>query len=372
MLYLFKKIVVFFITLVAGLFFLYLVVISFIPSFGGDLIPAQKIDFKQYKNFKKGKFINKKGVPEPLTLTKFFDLGYKFLTTKVRNGTPSSPVEIVKIDPSTLAHFEGTRLFWLGHSTFFVQHKGINILIDPMFGKVPAPIEFLGGKRFHSELPILPEELPSIDYVIYSHDHYDHLDYGSVIKLKDKVTYFITPLGLGNHLKHWGVEKNKIIEMNWWETKRFEELNFVCTPAQHFSGRKFSNSQETLWSSWVIKSDSLSLFFSGDSGYDSHFKEIGEKYGPFDLSLLECGQYNKMWPDVHMFPQETVQAGIDLSSKKIVPIHWGAFKLALHAWNEPAIIASREAREKKIPIEIPKIGQSFTIDSIPKNQEKWY
>ena len=160
MLYLFKKIVVFFITLVAGLFFLYLVVISFIPSFGGDLSPAQKIDFKQYKNFKKGKFINKKGVPEPLTLTKFFDLGYKFLTTKVRNGTPSSPVEIVKIDPSTLAHFEGTRLFWLGHSAFFVQHKGINILIDPMFGKVPAPIEFLGGKDFIRSCPFFQKNYP--------------------------------------------------------------------------------------------------------------------------------------------------------------------------------------------------------------------
>ena len=158
-----------------------------------------------------------------------------------------------------------------------------------MFGKVPAPLNFLGGKRFIEELPISPEELPEINYVLFSHDHYDHLDYESVIKLKDKVKWFIAPLGLGNHLIRWGVKEEQIIELNWWDSKQIDGFKFICTPAQHFSGRKFNNSQQTLWSSWVIKTDSLNLYFSGDSGYDTHFKEIGEKYGPFDISLLRLG-----------------------------------------------------------------------------------
>ena len=143
-----------------------------------------------------------------------------------------------------------------------------------------------------------------------------------------------------------GSKEEQIIELNWWDSKQIDGFKFICTPAQHFSGRKFNNSKQTLWSSWVIKTYSLNIYFSGDSGYDTHFKEIGEKFGPFDISLLECGQYNKLWPDVHMFPKETVKAGIDLKSKIIMPIHWGAFKLAMHSWNEPAIEVYNEAKEK--------------------------
>ena len=253
-----------------------------------------------------------------------------------------------------------------------MQHNSVNILIDPMFGKVPAPMDFLGGKRFSKKLPIRSEKLPEIDYVLISHDHYDHLDYESILKIKNKVNKFIVPLGLGNHLIKWGVSKKKIIEFNWWDSKVFDGINFICTPAQHFSGRKFNNDRSTLWSSWVIKSDSLSLYFSGDSGYDIHFKNIGEKFGPFDVSLLESGQYNKLWPDVHMFPKETVKAGIDLKSKKIIPIHWGAFKLAMHPWNEPAIEVLKESNEKNLIVEIPKIGEPITIDSLDNEIDNWW
>jgi len=367
-----KKMIVFLPLSLLGLFCIFIVFVRFVPSFGGDLTAPQKEKFKSLPNFQNGKFINRKDVPEKFTFSRYVELGYTFFTTKTENGTPNQPPEIISIAPEALEQFSGTRLFWMGHSTFFVQHKGHTLLIDPMLGNVPAPLDFLGGKRFNKQLPIEPENLPNIDFVVFSHDHYDHLDYETILKIKDKVKWFITPLGVGNHLKRWGVTKDKIIELNWWDKKTLGELNFICTPAQHFSGRKFSNGQETLWASWVIQSDSLSLYFSGDSGYDIHFKEIGQKYGPFDLALLECGQYNTLWPDVHMFPNETVQAGIDLQAKKIIPIHWGAFKLALHPWNEPANVVLQEAQKNNLPIEIPKIGQPLSIDTTKIPLDPWW
>ena len=367
-----KKLVLTTIILFSLLVLVYILVLNYVPSFGGDLTAQQKEKYADLENFNQGKFNNRRAVPEPLTFSKFFRLGHAFFTTKVENGRPSTAPEIVKIDKKEVENYNGTRLFWLGHSSFLVQHQGTNILIDPMFGQVPAPLDFLGQKRFNDTLPLSPQELPKIDVVVFSHDHYDHLDYSSVIQIKDNVAQFICPLGVGNHLRRWGVSDVKIIEMNWWEEKELNGFRWVCTPAQHFSGRKFSNSQETLWASWVIQSEGLNLFFSGDSGYDTHFKRIGEKYGPFDLSLIECGQYNRLWPDVHMFPNETVQAGVDLNTKKIIPIHWGAFKLAMHPWNEPPQLAVKAAKEKNIAIEIPKIGAAITLDSLPKQYPPWY
>lgn len=354
------------------LFLIYAITVRCYPSFGGDVTAMQKAQFEKLQNFKNGKFVNRKDVPEKLTFTKFIHLANKYLRTKVENGFPVNPIETLHIAPEDLIQFQGNRMFWFGHSTFLIQNNGINILIDPMFGNVPAPLDFLGNKRFSERLPIDAKALPEIDYVVFSHDHYDHLDYESVIAIKDKVGVFIVPLGLGNHLIRWGVRIDQIKELNWWQTEKFDDISFVCTPAQHFSGRKFNNGQQTLWSSWVIKSASLNLYFSGDSGYDIHFKEIGERYGPFDISLLECGQYNKLWPDIHMFPNQTVQAGIDLKSKKIIPIHWGAFKLAMHPWNEPAIEVLKESERNKVNIQIPKIGQQILIDTTKVAHEYWW
>ena len=367
-----KKIMIVLFSILTIIIVVYVITVKLYPSFGGDLTSNQKVQFEQFKNFENGKFKNRRSVPEKLTFSKFFELGYKYFTTKVFNGEPNDDFGIMKINPKDLLEYDETRLFWFGHSAFLLQHNRTNILIDPMFGKVPAPLSFLGGKRFIEELPISPEELPEINYVLFSHDHYDHLDYESVIKLKDKVNRFITPLGLGNHLIRWGVKEEQIIELNWWESKQIDGFKFICTPAQHFSGRKFNNSQQTLWSSWVIKTDSLNLYFSGDSGYDTHFKEIGEKYGPFDISLLECGQYNKLWADVHMFPEETVKAGMDLKSKKIMPIHWGAFKLAMHSWNEPAIEVYNQSNRKNVDVLIPKIGEEIRVDSVSKEVNFWW
>ena len=230
----------------------------------------------------------------------------------------------------------------------------------------------LGGKRFSKELPIAIEKLPKIDAIVISHDHYDHLDYESIKKLKHKVDRFFVPLGLANHLLKWEVEKEKITELDWWQEANFENLKFISTPSQHFSGRGLTDRDKTLWCSWVIQSEKEKIFFSGDSGYGSHFKEIGDKYGPFDFAMMECGQYNELWQEIHMFPEQTAQAGIDVKAKKLMPIHWGSFKLAQHAWTEPVERVVKKAEELNLKLIIPEIGKSTILEDSTFNYSKWW
>jgi len=262
------------------------------------------------------------------------------------------------------------RITWFGHSTLFIEMEGMNIFIDPMLGEVPSPHPFLGSSRFNKKLPISIENLPEIDLVLISHDHYDHLDYGSIQQLHSKVKQFYVPLGIKSHLTKWGVDASKIIELDWWESQTLNGVEFVSAPARHFSGRGFTRNN-TLWSSWVLKSKSSSIFFSGDSGYGNHFKEIGNKYGPFDFAMIECGQYNEQWSQIHMTPEETIQATIDVQSKLMMPIHWGAFKLALHSWSDPIIRATKKAVELNVKITTPKIGESIILNEIIPT-EKWW
>lgn len=351
----------------------YLLFVSYYPSFGGDVSKELQTKYNSSENYKNGAFVNRKNVPEDLSFWETLKIARKFFFTKVPNGVPPGNVAVETVDSVQIADYQGkTRLIWFGHSAFLLQMEGKNILIDPMFGESPAPHPMLGGKRFSKQLPIALEQLPKIDAVIFSHDHYDHLDYESVLKLKDKVGLFYTPLAVGVHLRAWGIEPERIVELDWWQDIAHGDLEFVCTPAQHFSGRKFGNRQSTLWSSWVIRSASESIFFSGDSGYGPHFKEIGEKYGPFDFAMMECGQYNESWPDIHMFPEETVQAGKDVDAKVVMPIHWGAFKLALHAWTDPAERATAKAKALQIPLVIPKIGVPITLGHSEDSNSDWW
>ncbi len=360
--------------LIASLVLIYLAFVNFYPSFGGDVDKERKTLYEASQQFRDGKFMNaKREVPEAMSFSKMLFVSRKFFFEKVENGRPAEDLVVQKIDSTDIASYhKGSRLIWFGHSAFLLQVDRKNILIDPMLGKVPAPHQWMGAKRFNVESPIEIEKLPKIDAVVISHDHYDHLHYESIKRLKNKVEAYYVPLGVGVHLEAWGVSPNKIREMDWWEETTFKDLQFTCTPAQHFSGRKFTNGQSTLWSSWVIKSDSTALFFSGDSGYGPHFKQIGEQYGPFDFAMLECGQYNKMWPDIHMFPEETAQAGVDVQAKALMPIHWGAFKLALHSWTDPIERVSKKAEELKIPLVTPKIGEAIIIDKLPKPNSVWW
>ncbi len=351
----------------------YLLFVNFYPSFGGDVSEERKTKYQSSKQFKDGVFKNTKDVPNDPSFSETLKIARKFFFEKVENGRPKNEIAIEEIDSLELANYDGpTRLIWFGHSAFLLQMNNRNILLDPMLGKVPAPHPLLGGSRFNDSLPIEIEKLPPIDAVLISHDHYDHLDYESIKTLKNKVELFYVPLGVGVHLEAWGVKKESIVELDWWQEVHYKDLQFVCTPAQHFSGRKLNNGQSTLWSSWVIKSQTESIFFSGDSGYSGHFKEIGDAYGPFDFAMLECGQYNKMWPDIHMFPEETVQASIDLKSKVFMPIHWGSFKLALHPWTDPIERAMRKAEALKAPIITPKIGEPIQLESLQDKKEDWW
>lgn len=348
--------------------------VNFYPSFGGDVSKELQKEYAKSNNYKNGKFVNEKEVPKELGFAETLKVARKFFFTKVPNGVPEKNLEVQEIDSIDIATYKkGTRLIWFGHSAFLLQIKNKTILLDPMFGEVAAPHPWLGSKRFSKELPIAIEKLPSIDAVLISHDHYDHLDYGSIKKLKDKVKKFYVPLGVEVHLETWGVDKERIVICDWWQEEDHGELQFVCTPAQHFSGRKLTNGQSTLWSSWVIRSKDERIFFSGDSGYGEHFKAIGKNYGPFDLALMECGQYNESWPDIHMFPEETAQAGADVGAKAIMPIHWGAFKLALHDWTDPVQRVSQRAKELQIPVWTPKIGESVYMTSTTASEfGKWW
>ena len=362
------------ILLITLLIVLYFAFVNFYPSFGGDVSEERQARYTASLQFSEGKFINtKKEIPEVASFSKMLSISRKFFFEKVENGRPEKDLEVQKIDSTLIANYQGDpRLIWFGHSAFLLQMDGKNILIDPMFGPVPAPHQWMGAKRFNLELPITIEALPKIDAVIISHDHYDHLDYASIKMLRNKVDAYFVPLGVGVHLEAWDIDSAKITEMDWWEETTYKEIRLACTPAQHFSGRKFTNGQSTLWSSWVIKTGSTALFFSGDSGYAPHFKHIGERYGPFDFAMMECGQYNKMWPDIHMFPEETAQAGVDVKAKALMPIHWGAFKLALHSWTDPIERVSKKASALQIPLVTPKIGEPILIEQLPKPNSTWW
>lgn len=368
-----KQMIITILIIIGTLVIAYLVFTNFYPSFGGNVSKERQVVYQNSLQFKEGKFNNTKPVPKDLSFSETVKLAYHFFTTKVPNGRPKENLEVQKMDSMAIANYKGeARMLWFGHSSFLLQLSGKNILIDPMFGKVAAPHPLLGGNRFNEEFPLEVEKLPHIDAVIFSHDHYDHLDHQSVLKIKDKTNHFYVPLGVGVHLEAWDVAPHKITELDWWEETQLENLTFVCTPAQHFSGRKFNNGQSTLWSSWVIQSENENIYFSGDSGYAPHFKEIGEKYGPFDIALLECGQYNERWADIHMMPEETAQAGVDVKAKKIMPIHWAGFKLALHDWTDPIIRVQNKAQELSVEVITPRIGQEILVKDSINNYTPWW
>ncbi len=367
-----KRMTIGLVSIIVLLFIIGFLFINLSPEFGGKITKEQEIEFATTENYIEGKFVNEKSINMDMSASDMLSLVRKMFNPN--SGTrPDKNIEVQKIDSTTIADYNSkTRLIWFGHSTFLVQMNHKNILIDPMFGNVPAPHPLLGNNRFSKELPIQIEKLPKIDVVIISHDHYDHLDYGSIKKLKKKVGNFIVPLGVGSHLEKWGIQNDNIVELNWWEEVVFDDLIFRSTPAQHFSGRGLSDRMKTLWSSWIIESETEKIFFSGDSGYASHFKEIGEKHGPFDFAMIECGQYNELWPDIHMFPEETAQAGVDLKAKKIMPIHWGAFKLSTHSWTDPVERISKKAKELNIRLVTPEIGESIELIENKEISSKWW
>ena len=308
----------------------------------------------QYQN---GKF---KGDIEALTMTAkdWLSSFWQFLF-KRNNQTPDRPLLTQPVDFSYFNTGRKDRLnsTWIGHSSLMININGYKILTDPLFEK---KISIVGPRRFNGALPLNPEKLADIDVVIISHDHYDHLSKYSIKLLIPITQRFIAPLAVGKRLASWGVPENKIIELDWWEDYLFDDhLNITATPAQHFSGRGMGDRNTTQWASWVITTSDFNIFFSGDSGYFNGFKEIGKRFGPFEMTFIECGAYNKLWRPVHMFPEETVQAHLDLKGNLLHPIHWGTFNLALHSWYEPMQRLTKAADSNHIPVATPMAGQSI-------------
>lgn len=343
------------------------------PEFGGSHSDEDKGRYAQSGHYEDGQFENLQTINMDMSFSKGIGIMYKMLQG-IPNSEPSFEIPVQSLDSLELTEYADTaRLIWFGHSAFLLQIDGKNVLIDPMFGDVPAPHPFLGNGRYNSELPIAVEKLPMIDLMIISHDHYDHLDYGSFQKLKDKTKAFFVPLGVGAHFKSWGIDATLIHELNWWDEMVYEDLKLIFAPSQHFSGRGLSDRSSTLWGSWIIQGQGDNIYFSGDGGYGPHFKEIGEKYGPFDFAMMECGQYNDQWKDIHMIPEETAQAAVDVKARVMMPIHWGSFTLAMHTWTDPVIRVTAKANELKMPIIVPIIGEKLDLHAIDQYETKdWW
>ncbi|MCM3132402.1 MBL fold metallo-hydrolase [Paenibacillus polysaccharolyticus] len=288
-----------------------------------------------------------------------------------RRPSGNIPMEHYQI-ATTEGVAEHSQVTWFGHSAFLLEIEGHRLLFDPMLGNRPSPVSWVGTKRFRKDLPMQPENFPTLDAIVISHDHYDHLDASSIRKLKGKTNRFIVPLGVRKRLIKWGVPAGQITEHQWGDEFSFKGLTFACAPARHFSGRGLFDRDSTLWCSWVIVGRKTKVFFSGDSGYGPHFKEIGSKYGPFDLTLMECGQYDERWSNIHMMPEETVQAHLDVGGNVLIPIHWGAFTLAYHAWNEPAERVTRAARALNVSVITPVIGETVMLNSLARTTRSWW
>jgi len=271
--------------------------------------------------------------------------------------TPKEILPQKHIEPQDLVSTDSSYLNVtnVGHSSLIIQMDGYRILTDPVYEAKISPV---GPTRFNKEIPIDPLALKDIDVVVISHNHYDHLNKYSIQTLHQQVRRFIVPLGVGAQLEKWGVPREKIAELDWWDSFAYDEnLTITATPSQHFSGRGLTDRNETLWASYVIASHQHSVYFSGDSGYFDGFKTIGEKYGPFDIAFLECGAYNPAWSFVHMFPEETALAAIDLKAHYLWPVHWGTFNLSIHDWFDPMERVTVAAEEKNIRLLTPIFGE---------------
>ncbi|SNR41248.1 MBL fold metallo-hydrolase [Hymenobacter mucosus] len=344
------------------------------PELGGKPTDQEKAAYAQSGHYRDGEFQNL--VPTTLMTGdgSMFGSLWRFVFGKTPHAAPDGPLPTQQLDSLSITRKtpETVRVTWFGHSASLVEIAGKNILLDPMLSVKMGPLSLVTPKRYNSSLAITAEQLPPIDAVLISHDHYDHLDYKTIVKLRTKVAHFYVPLGVGAHLRRWGVEAARIQELDWNDSVQLPGLTIISTPARHFSGRGLTNRNSTSWSSWVLKTPTKRVFYSGDGGYGPHFQQIGQQYGPFNLALMECGQYDKQWAQIHMLPEQTVQAALDVQARVLLPVHWGAFTEAHHAWNESVTRATAEATRLHLPITTPQLGQPITLDAGPLPQVRWW
>jgi L-ascorbate metabolism protein UlaG (beta-lactamase superfamily) len=342
------------------------------PQFGARMEGARLERAKANPQYRDGRFVN----VEREAPTSFADLREyavrQFSGDEVR--VPPAPLPVLAVAKAELAAApapDRLRAFWIGHASVYVEIDGTRVLLDPVFAERVSPLP-VGPRRFHPP-PVALADLPKIDAVLVSHDHYDHLDMATVQALAARGTRFFVPLGIGAHLERWGVPPAQIEEMEWWQRRPLGALEVVCTPTRHYSGRGLGDRSATLWSSWSVLGPRHRFFYSGDTGYSAHFREIGDRLGPFDLAFVKIGAYGpgRAWTDIHMPPESSVQASREIRARRMFPVHWSTFNLAYHDWDEPVRRALAEARRTGVDLVTPRLGEWVDADAAFASTAWW-
>lgn len=314
---------------------------------------------QQSPNYRNGKFYNQNRTPQFTNGANYFSLLKDYFLSKSKRSEPKGIIPSQSTDLHQLNREEDV-VVWFGHSSYFLQVGGKRILVDPVFSGSASPIK--GTNTSYKGADVYgTDDIPELDLLIITHDHWDHLDFDTVTRLQPKVNHVVTSLGVGEHLEFWGYPADQIHEADWHESITLtDDFTIHVRPSRHFSGRWLTR-QPTLWSSFVLQIGDKKIYVGGDSGYDEHFAQIGEEHGPIDLALLECGQYNTSWHHIHMMPEETVKAGQDLKATKVMPVHWAKFTMALHAWDDSIKRVTTAAEKAGVPLVTPMIGEKVHI-----------
>ncbi len=324
---------------------------------------------KKSPNYKDGRFQNQSDTPDLTEGVSYYAVLKEFIFYKSKRSKPADILPSKKADLLNLDPGEDI-LVWFGHSSYFMQIDGKKILVDPVLSGSASPIRGTTNSFKGSDI-YTAADIPEIDYLFISHDHWDHLDYATIMQLKPGIKKILCGLGTGQHFEHWGFSSHQVVEKDWGDRIILEDGFIVnITPARHFSGRTFKRNT-ALWISFVLTTPSMKIFIGGDSGYDVHFAAIGNQYGPFDLAILECGQYDKSWKYIHMMPDEVIQASNDLKAKHLMPVHWGKFSLGNHAWDDPILQVSEFGKINNQALVTPMIGETVNLKSLNSFEEWW-